>query len=185
MKKESYKFGVVNIIVFTLITCAYLAIINSFQEYSKLIFLQQIIAKTVCYTQNVLGIEVMLQDTLLTYPNLFRIEITLLCTGINEILFFSLILLGFIGVSMKTKLKGYAIFFPIIIAENMVRIIVIQPLATIFGKNMALTFHDFSFKYGQAVFVTVLVIVWFYCFAGTEFKNSVQNYRLAKQLRQT
>ncbi len=180
MKKESYKFGVANIVVFTLIICAYLVIINSFHEYSKLVFLQQVIAKTVYYIQKVLGIEVMLQDTLLTYPGLFRIEITLLCTGINEILFFSLILLGFIGVSMKTKLKGYAIFFPVIIAENMVRIIVLQPLATIFGKNMALTFHDFSFKYGQAVFITALAIIWFYWFARTEFRKSVQNYRLAK-----
>lgn len=183
MRKASYKFGFVNVLIFTLITCTYLVLINSFSQYSKLHVLQQIIAKTIYSIQSALGINVVLQDTILYYPKLFSLNMTLLCTGINEILFFSLILLGFIGVSLKTKLKGYAIFFPIILAENIARVTIIQPLAILLGKTTALSFHNFSFKYGQMIFIIILVIIWFHCFAKKEFRKSVRNYRLTKHSR--
>ena len=187
MKKRLYNFGVINITIFTLITSIYLVIINSISKYSNFKILQQITAKIVYLIQNMLGITVTLQDTTLNYIELFSIRVTLLCTGINEILFFSLILLGFTGISLRTKLKGYAIFFPIILVENIIRLIILQPLAVRFGKEAALNFHNFSFKYGQIIFILILVIIWFHYFAKKEFRKSVQNYKQEKhsKLKQT
>jgi exosortase/archaeosortase family protein len=183
MKKESYNFSFVSIMIFTLVICVYLVLVNSFLEYIEFHPLQYIVAKTVYLIQQALGINVELEGLILHYPGVLDLNITLLCTGVNEILFFSLILLGFIGVSLKTKFKGYTLFFPIIILENIARIVLIQPLAIVIGKKAAVSFHNFSFKYGQAIFVILLAIIWFQLFAKQEFKKSVQNYKLAKQSR--
>lgn len=183
MKKESYNFSFVSIIAFTFVVGVYLVLVNSFLGRIEFHPLQYIVAKTVYLIQQALGINVELKGLILHYPGILDLNITLLCTGINEILFFSLILLGFIGVSLKTKLKGYTIFFPIIILENIARIVLLQPLAIVIGKRAAVSFHNFSFKYGQAIFVILLVIIWFQLFAKREFKNSVQNYKQAKQSR--
>lgn len=181
MKKPSYNISFVNAAVFTVIACTYLLLINTFSEYSRVKFLQQLIAGTVYYIQTTLGMNVILQDTFLVYPGVFRLNITLLCTGINEILMFSMILLGFIGVSLKTKVKGYTVFFPVIIMENIARISLIKPLASWLGTDTALAFHDFSFKYGQMMFIIVLVFFWFKYFAREEFIRVVRHYKLSKK----
>lgn len=183
MKKESYNFSFVSIVVFTSVIGVYLVLVNSFLEYTEFYPLQYLVAKTVYLIQQALGINVELEGLLLHYHGMLDLNVTLLCTGINEILFFSLILLAFIGVSLKTKFKGYTLFFPIIILENLARIVLLRPLAIIIGKSAAVSFHNFSFKYGQAIFVILLAIVWFQFFAKQEFIESVQNYKRAKQSR--
>ncbi len=183
MKKLSYNISFVNVVIFTVIICAYLLLVNTFSGYSQVKFLQQLIAGTVYHIQTTLGMNVMLQDTFLVYPGVFRLNITLLCTGINEILMFSMILLGFIGVSLKTKIKGYIVFFPVIIMENIARISLIRPLASWLGTDTALVFHDLSFKYGQMMFIIVLVFFWFKYFAREEFIRVVRHYKQPKKLK--
>lgn len=181
MERSSYKFGVVNLLIFTAVISAYLVMINLFSDYSTFHSLQLLMAKIVYLIQHAAGIDVVLQDVTLHYPGAFRLEVSLLCTGINEILFFSLVLLGFIGVSLKTKLKGYAVFFPIILGENLIRVLSIQPLASLLGEGAALSFHNFSFKYGQMIFLVIIVVLWFNYFAKEEFTRFVRNYKQAKQ----
>lgn len=183
MKKDTYNFSFVTVTMFTFVVGVYLIFVNSFLEYAEFYPLQYLVAKIVYGIQQALGINVELDGVILHYPGVFDLNVTLLCTGVNEILFFSLILLGFIGVSLKTKFKGYTLFFPIIILENIARIVLLQPLAIVVGKRFAIVFHNFSFKYGQAIFVILLAVIWFQLFAKQEFKNSVQNYKRAKQSR--
>lgn len=183
MKKGAYNKSFMNASVFVVIACTYLLLINSFSDYSHIKPMQQFMAWTVYSLQHLFGINVILQGTSLVYPNVFKLNVTLLCTGINELLMFSMITLGFIGVSLKTKLKGYTVFFPIIIAENVIRISLIFPLASWLGTDKALTFHDFSFKYGQMFFVILLVFLWFKYFAREEFIHGVQSYRLSRRLK--
>lgn len=131
--------------------------------------LQEFEAKIVYHVQNIFGIPVELKNsTTLRYDN-SKIEgifpnqvIGPECTGLHEIIFIMLLVLGTKYIPWKVKIKWASILGGILFIENLLRIILLYPLAVWKGARWEDRFHYYFWQYGQYMIVMTLFILWFY-----------------------
>lgn len=137
--------------------------------------LQVFEAKVVYYIQSLLGFPVELVDsTTLRYNNsdivgLFpNQKIGPECTGFHEAVFIMLLVLGFKYISWKTKIIWAFILGVVMFVENIVRIVMLYPIAVWKGARWEDKFHYYFWHYGQYMIVMTLFILWFLFVARKE-----------------
>ena len=113
-------------------------------------------------TQSLAGINVYSVSEHLFYPDHeLHLIVGSLCTGIREMFLFAIIILPFSGISRQRKLKSLAIFLPIILIENLIRLWLLYPLASNYGVGTMNVAHDIIWQYGQIGFLILLLFIWF------------------------
>jgi len=133
--------------------------------YQKITYPLQLITRDVIhFLQNRFGIQVVIDRFSLIYNNGLDIEIAPGCVGIEQLIFFFFMLSFFIGIDLKTKIKGFLSFAPIIIIANFLRLFMIYPLSLIYSIETTWNIHWFIFTYGQGFFLLLLVIIWYIVF---------------------
>ena len=105
------------------------------------------------------------------------------CTGLHELFFLGMMMLLTPSFDLKTKFKHLGIASLIIFLLNLVRLVVLYPLAIsgcdgmnagIFGCESPLfEFHDFVLRYGSLI---VLVIGWTIWFNITDARKGVSEF---------
>ncbi|MEW6069495.1 MAG: exosortase/archaeosortase family protein [Candidatus Thermoplasmatota archaeon] len=82
------------------------------------------------------------------------------CAGIHEIVFLSALITGFRGVARKLKLKWIAILGVVLFIENLVRLLVLYPIALWVGEDTMWYSHYIFWKYGHLVIILFLFVLW-------------------------
>tara|TARA_X000001036_G_scaffold34518_2_gene28152 strand:- start:2078 stop:3079 length:1002 start_codon:yes stop_codon:yes gene_type:complete len=105
------------------------------------------------------------------------------CTGLHELFFLGMMMLLTPSFDLKTKFKHLGIASLIVFILNLVRLVVLYPLAVsgcegmnggIFGCESPLfEFHDFVLRYGSLI---VLVIGWTIWFNITDARKGVREF---------
>lgn len=105
------------------------------------------------------------------------------CTGLHELFFLAMMMLLTPSFDIKTKLKHLGIASIIVFILNLIRLLVLYPLAVsgcegmnggTFGCESPLfEFHNFVLEYGSLI---VLVIGWTIWFNITGARNDVRNF---------
>jgi exosortase/archaeosortase family protein len=144
-------------------------LLNSYNLYQKITYpIQLITINIIHFLQNLFGIEVVINNFSLLYNNSLNVEISPICTGIEQLIFFFFMLSFFVGVDFKTKIKGFLFFAPIIIITNFLRLFLIYPLSIVYSIETTWKIHDFIFIYGQGFFLLILVLIWYYFFVNRQ-----------------
>lgn len=155
-------------LLFLLLIAFHLAVLEYLIQHTFFALpLQLLETNIVASTQSLAGIDVFAAGSSLFYPGK-RLELVIgpLCTGIREMLLFTIIILPFGLVSLRRKLRSLAVFLPIILLENIARLWMLYPLAGAYGIGTMYVAHDFVWTYGQMAFLLLLVFVWFRLFAS-------------------
>ncbi len=109
------------------------------------------------------------------YSSSFRngclsVEISTACVGMHEIVFLSALITGFRGVSRKIKFKWLLILCPVLFVENLIRIIILYPLALQIGEDAMWYSHYIFWKYGHLAIILLIFVLWAYFIARKESK---------------
>ena len=109
------------------------------------------------------------------YSSSFRngclsMEISTACVGMHEMVFLSALIIGFRGVSRKIKFKWLLILCSVLFIENLVRIIILYPLALQVGEDAMWYSHYIFWKYGHLVIILTMFVLWVYFIARKESK---------------
>jgi len=91
----------------------------------------------------------------------FPVEIVALCIGLGEMLFFAFLVLLFRGAGWKAKGYGLAIFLPLIFMINILRLVLIYPLALGFGVQAMWDIHWHIWKWGMFAVLMALFTIWY------------------------
>ena len=106
------------------------------------------------------------------------------CAGIHEILFISVLILLTPNVNKKIKVWSVGIMGAIIFCLNMIRLIVLYPIAVsscndnpgiVNCESAMYDFHQFVFEWGFLITLVVMWLSWFYVVNSAFFKNIVEN----------
>lgn len=123
-----------------------------------------------------LGINLLLRDgTTFIYPNGMGVIITPLCIGFEEIILFSIMVLCFIGPSLRTKLIGIAEFSTLIILLNQFRILMLYPVSLFTSPRTAWAVHDFIFQYVTVMVLAIFFVLWYGYYVLLEEKPEKSN----------
>ena len=105
------------------------------------------------------------------------------CTGLHELFFLSMMVLLTPSFDLKTKFKHLGIASLIVFMLNLVRLVVLYPLAVsgcdgmnggAFGCESPLfEFHDFVLRYGSLIVLVIGWTIWFYI---TDAKKGVREF---------
>jgi len=95
----------------------------------------------------------------------FGLQIDSVCTGFHEIVFLSVLVLGFRGVPVKLRIKWVIILDIIVFVENLFRIFALYPMAMYWGRDFEAWFHHYWWHYGQYLFIMSLFVLWFFLVA--------------------
>ncbi|MDI6855765.1 MAG: exosortase/archaeosortase family protein [Candidatus Thermoplasmatota archaeon] len=82
------------------------------------------------------------------------------CAGIHEIVFISALITGFRGVPRKLKLKWIATLGAVLFIENLIRILVLYPIALRVGEDAMWYSHYIYWKYGHLAIILTLFVLW-------------------------
>jgi len=146
----------------------YLLLLDFIVIHIDLTWLQVWEASAVSWLQNSAGIEntLNLADISIAYASpAFSMQIIALCTGISELLFFAFLAMLMRGPKMGSRLKGLAIFLPAIFIINIIRLLMLHPLAAWLGVQAMWEVHWFIWKYGMFIVLMALFAAWFMAFA--------------------
>jgi exosortase/archaeosortase family protein len=91
-----------------------------------------------------------------------------LCTGIREMFLFVIIVLPLGIKSLRKRLNYLLLFLFAIFMENILRLSILYPMAKSAGVGSMYSYHDFIWVYGQAIFLAILLVLWFYIFPRVE-----------------
>jgi len=157
----------VYIIPYLLVVMSVVGYFTDVKRPNSFIFLQIPITYIVFFLQYPLGFPVEVRNNIdLWYTNSaftsgnLVLEINGICTGIFEIAFLSVLVMGFREISFRKRLKGLEILGVIVFVENIIRIFLLYPLAVYFNMQTMWNFHDTLWKFGQLVFVMILYSIW-------------------------
>lgn len=109
----------------------------------------------------------------------FGLEIASACSGFHEMVFLSVLVLGFRGVPVKLRAKWTFILVGIVFIENLFRIFALYPLALYKGRDFEEWFHFYWWHYGQYAFIMGLFGLWFFFVARKHI--GVENDESAKK----
>lgn len=171
------KYALANTIIIFIGLVFYTFLINYIVIHVDLAWLQNAEALAVFSAQSWIGINASFNQTLtaISYANpAFEMQIIALCTGISELVFFTFLVLLFRGPSWRTKGKGLAIFLPVIFIINIIRLLMIYPLALWFGVQAMWDIHWFIWKYGMLAVLLALFSAWYLLFAEKEMRTSMK-----------
>ncbi|MBU4189994.1 MAG: exosortase/archaeosortase family protein [Candidatus Thermoplasmatota archaeon] len=125
-------------------------------------------ARIVYIIQKALGFPVEIKNNidLYYYSSAFKrgelgMEISTACTGMYEIVFLSALMIGSRGANLKTKFKWICIFAVFLFAENLVRLIMLYPIALWIGEDGMWVSHYYFWKYGHLTIILILFGLWF------------------------
>ena len=106
-----------------------------------------------------------------------------LCVGIREIFIFSIMVLVLGICALKTKLISLAIFIPIILIENIIRLLLLYPVAVEHGIKAMEDSHNAMWTFWQIIFVLLLFVLWFFLFNKPQKdKSRKKNQENGKQV---
>jgi exosortase/archaeosortase family protein len=128
--------------------------------------------------QKALGFPVEIKNSidLYYYSSAFRdgklgMEISTACTGLHEIVFLSALMIGSRGAKLKIKFKWICIFAVFLFAENLVRLIMLYPIALWVGEYNMWVSHYYFWKYGHLAIILTLFVSWVLFVVKTEGKT--------------
>jgi len=177
-RKHFIMFSFINSIIIFAGLVAYIFIWNWIVIHVDLTALQQFEAGAVYTVQSLFGVPVeMTNPTILHYAapaQGFDVEIIALCTGIGEILFFIFLVMLFRGVEWHAKLKGLGVFIPVIFIMNLLRLVLIYPLALWFGIEAMWGIHWFFWKYGTFIILMIFFSLWYLLIAKKDLQSRLQ-----------
>jgi exosortase/archaeosortase family protein len=147
----------------------YLLLINFIVANADLSWLQRAEAYAVYSIQNASGIAASYNETTISvaYSSpAFSMDIIALCTGIAEMLFFAFLVLLVRGPRMRERLKGLALFLPLIFLINIGRLLLLHPMAAWLGVAAMWDVHWLVWKYGMFCVLMALFAVWYLALVG-------------------
>ncbi len=92
----------------------------------------------------------------------FGLKIDSACSGFHEMVFLTVLVLGFRGVPVKIRFKWAVILDIVVFIENLFRIFALYPMALYWGRDFEEWFHFYWWHYGQYMFIMTLFGLWFY-----------------------
>lgn len=104
----------------------------------------------------------------------FGVEIIALCIGLGEMLFFSFMVLLYVGPRWRTKAQGLAIFLPLIFIANLIRLIALYPMAEWIGIQAMWAIHWHVWKWGMFLVLMLFFAEWYLLFARRDIERRVQ-----------
>ena len=157
-----------NLIIFFIALIFYLLVVEHLIQHTAFALpLQLLEANIVASTQALAGADVHAAGIVLSYPDQnLHLIIGPLCVGIREMFLFAIIILPLGILSLRKRLRSLAIFLPIILVENIVRLWMLYPLAQSYGIERMEVSHDLMWTYGQMIFLLLLLFIWYYFFSG-------------------
>jgi exosortase/archaeosortase family protein len=130
--------------------------------------IQVLEARAVYSAHSALGYPVELKNEIgiYYYSQAFRnselsMSIQAPCVGIHEIVFLSALITGFRGVACKLKLKWIAILGSVLFIENLIRLLLLYPIALWVGEDTMWYYHYIFWKYGHLIIILTLFVIWF------------------------
>ncbi len=177
-RKRFLRFSLINSVIILAGLIVYLFLWNWIAIHVDLTALQQFETATVYTLQSSFGVPVEMRDSITLHymspaPG-FNVEIIALCTGIGEILFFIFLIMLFRGVSWQAKAKGLGIFIPIIFIMNLLRLILIYPLALWVGIEAMWGIHWFLWKYGTFIILMLFFSAWYLLLARKDLQSALR-----------
>lgn len=147
-------------------------LLKHFNLYDKIIYpVQFLIVRLIYYIQSFFGVNLTLDNFTLVYSTGLTVEITPLCVGIEQIIFFFFLLSLFVGIEFKSKLKYFLIFAPIIFLTNFLRLFFMYSLSSISSIETMWKIHNFLYLYGHAFFCFFLVVIWYFFLSHKKLKH--------------
>jgi len=171
------RYAALNMLIIFIGLVFYVFLLNFIVIHADLTWLQRAEAQAVFGLQTAAGINATFNSTEISIAYAspqFSMQVIALCTGISELLFFAFLVLLFRGISIRTKLKGLAIFLPIIFIINIVRLLAIYPLALWLGVQAMWDIHWLIWKYGMFVMLMALFAIWYLVLARRELQTRLQ-----------
>ncbi|MBN2517620.1 MAG: exosortase/archaeosortase family protein [Candidatus Altiarchaeota archaeon] len=170
---------VARIAIFMLAFFIYLIIFEPLiQDTSLMQPLQMAEANIVMNLQRLFGTDVYAANSLLYYP---KIGLTLyvgpICTAVREMAILTMLIMFFPGASRRARELGILMFVPLIFFENILRIAILHPLAEAYGVGGMFQIHDVFWVHGQILFLTGLILIWFYFFIFRDILKKEQNIK--------
>ncbi len=104
------------------------------------------------------------------------------CAGVHEMLFITTLILLTPFISKKIKAWSIPIILVIVFCLNLLRLILIYPLAAsgckknpgIWGCDIRWEiFHDFVFEWGSLIILTIIWIIWYFIVNNLVIKNKL------------
>jgi len=173
---STLKYSAANAAIIFVGLVFYTLLLNVIVIHADLTWLQRGEAYSVFALQTAAGINATFNSTEISIAYAspqFSMQVIALCTGISELLFFAFLVLLIRDVRIRTKLKGLAVFLPIIFIINIVRLLLIYPIALQFGVQAMWDVHWFIWKYGMFVVLMALFAVWYLAFAKKDIIKSL------------
>ncbi len=103
------------------------------------------------------------------------------CAGFQEMVFISVLVLGFGGIALRKRIKWAFLLSGVIFIENIVRVLMIHFLAIRWGWDYAWDdFHSYFWREGQLIFVMILFILWFMFVANKEIARKAPKKKGSK-----
>jgi len=180
-----------SLLLFALILIFYLIVVEYILQYTDTVFPVQIFeTNLVVAVQSFFAVDVYAEGSVLFYPySRLSLYVGPICVGLREMALFSIVVLSLSMVSLKTRLRGLAIFLPLIFLENFLRLLVIFPIYQSAGFEGMVNLHDLLWQYGQIIFLVLLLFIWFHFFAKKELGKSARHKHKSntknKQRKQT
>ena len=160
-----YKYAFVNMAVLFVGLLFYWFIWGWTVANIDLGFFQSVTTSLIYIIQSSIGWPVQLSLPNILYYSLpspgFGVEIITLCIGFGEMLFFTFLIALFRGATIRSKIKGLIIFLPTIFAINLLRLLMLYPMAEWLGINGMWDLHWHIWKWGMFVLIMVLFVLWF------------------------
>jgi len=174
---KTLKYSLTNAIIIFIGLVFYVLLLDFIIIHADLTWLQRAEAYSVFALQSGMGVNATFNSTEISInyasPQ-FSMEVIALCTGISELLFFTFLVLLFRGPKWRTKAKGLAIFLPIIFIINIIRLLLIYPIAIQFGVQAMWDIHWFVWKYGMFVMLMALFTLWYLIWARKDLEKAMK-----------
>jgi len=170
------RYAALNMLIIFIGLVFYVFLLNFIVIHVDLTWLQGAEAYSVFALQTAAGINATFNSTEISIAYAspqFSMQVIALCTGISELLFFAFLVLLIRGVGIRTKLKGLAVFLPVIFVINIIRLLAIHPLASWFGVQAMWDVHWLIWKYGMFVVLMALFAIWYLAFAKKDIIKSM------------
>ncbi len=160
--RKSLTFDLLSMLLGILFLLGY-KILNFLEVYPILTYPLQAITTGIVYIfQRLFGAEIAVYGFNLVYENGLSVLISSICVGIEQLIFFWLMLSFFVGIDFRKKVRGFLSFAPIILLFNLFRLLMLYPLSVFYGVTFAWAVHDFLFIYGQGIFLLGLIVLWYF-----------------------
>ena len=176
-KRNVWKHAALNSAVIFIGLVFYTFLLNWMVIHIDWTWLQQAEAYSVFAAQGSMGIAATYNpaEVAIAYASpRFSMQIIALCTGISELLFFAFLVLLFMGPRWKTKAKGLAIFLPVIFVINLLRLLLIYPMALWLGVQGMWDVHWFIWKYGMFAALMALFTLWYWLWARKDLQETMK-----------